>query len=72
MIQRAYDANNERALLKFNGPYRLPSRDHLVITEKGSQVFYSTKVIKLGNVKVYEILPHNNDHEMKEKGTQKE
>ena len=48
MIRRAYDANNERALLKFNGPYRLPSRDHLVIIERGSQVIYKTKVIKVG------------------------
>ena len=48
MIRRAYDANNERALLKFNEPYRLPSRDHLDIIERGSQVIYKTKVIKVG------------------------
>jgi len=57
MIRRAYDADNERALLKFNGPYRLPSRDHLVTEVRGSQVVYTTKVIKVGNVKVYGIPP---------------
>jgi hypothetical protein len=55
----AYDANNERALLKFNGPYRLPSREHLAIAVRGSQVVYTTKVIKAGNVKVYGIPPED-------------
>jgi hypothetical protein len=67
----AYDADNERAILKFNGPYRLPSRDHLVITERGSQVIYSTKIIKAGNVKVYGILPRN-DYGMEGNDAQKD
>ncbi len=53
MIQRAYDSNNERALLKFNGPYRYQTSGPSFTGVKRPQVVQATKVIKLGHVKIY-------------------
>lgn len=47
------DSNNEHGLLRYNGPYRYRSSGpsfNGVISPQGVQ---TTKVIKLGNVKIY-------------------
>jgi hypothetical protein len=52
MIRGIYDSDNEQALLKFNGPYRNSTPEPLFIVIR-PQVVQTTKVVKLGNVKIY-------------------
>jgi hypothetical protein len=53
MIRGIYDANNEHALLKFNGPYRLLTSGPSFNGEISPQGVQTTQVIKVGNVKIY-------------------
>ena len=66
MIRRAYDANNERALLKFNGPYRLHTSGPSFTGVKRPQIVQTTKVLKLGNIKIYGTPNKANDAKEKE------
>jgi len=57
MIRDVYNTNNEKALLKFNGPYRYLTPAPSFNGPISPQGVQRTKVIKLGNVKIYGFPP---------------
>jgi hypothetical protein len=60
MIRDVYNTNNEQALLKFNGPHRYLTSGPSFTGVKRPQIVQTTKVIKVGDVKIYGT-PHRAD-----------